>query len=253
MALTGPFSVEYPVNFYSGGDTTKEAFGKHIQEIQRIYGLINSLNADKVSASEVTNLIQPHINSTDPHPNWIIDLSRTTGNLATSRLSGNINASLISGTLSSSVVPTLSTSKISGLENYIKTITSDLKMEVIISSEYEDQRHISFPGEEYGVEIDIGAIKLNLINGEDNEKTVRNVNFLKGFSNLTLPWPIITTGILQTDTNYGNDVTPMIMGVYTNNFTFRLQDYGNGSSANSSAINNMYISYIAIGASKLKS
>ena len=208
MALTGPFSVEYPVNFYSGGDTTKEAFGKHIQEIQRIYGLINSLNADKVSASEVTNLIQPHINSTDPHPNWIIDLSKTTGNLAASRLSG---------TLSSSVIPTLSTSKISGLENYIKTISKNA-VGVIISSEYEDQRHISLTGEEYGVEIDIGAIKLNLINGEDNEKTVRNVNFLKGFSNLTLPYPIITTGILQTDTNYGNDVTPMIMGVYTNNF-----------------------------------
>ena len=127
MALTGPFSVEYPVNFYSGGDTTKEAFGKHIQEIQRIYGLINSLNADKVSASEVTNLIQPHINSTDPHPNWIIDLSKTTGNLAASRLSG---------TLSSSVIPTLSTSKISGLENYIKTISKNAVGETMGNATY---------------------------------------------------------------------------------------------------------------------
>ena len=53
MAST-TYNVAYPVNFYSGGDTTKEAFGKHIQEIQRIYGIINALNADKVSADEVT-------------------------------------------------------------------------------------------------------------------------------------------------------------------------------------------------------
>ena len=30
MATIGPFEAGYPVNFKSGGDTTREAFGKHI-------------------------------------------------------------------------------------------------------------------------------------------------------------------------------------------------------------------------------
>ena len=37
MGLLGPFNVNYPVIFRSGGDTTRVAFGKHIQEIERIY------------------------------------------------------------------------------------------------------------------------------------------------------------------------------------------------------------------------
>ena len=31
----GPFNVGYPVDFRTGGDTTRDAFGKHIQEIMR--------------------------------------------------------------------------------------------------------------------------------------------------------------------------------------------------------------------------
>lgn len=53
---TTPVGVQYPVKFYSGGDTTRDAFGKHIQEIERIYGLLNGLDAAKVSASDVSNL-----------------------------------------------------------------------------------------------------------------------------------------------------------------------------------------------------
>ena len=30
MALLGPFDVEFPVNFRTGGDTTSKAFSKHI-------------------------------------------------------------------------------------------------------------------------------------------------------------------------------------------------------------------------------
>ena len=54
--LIGPFNVGYPVNFTSGGDTTRDAFSKHIQEIERIYGYLNALDAGKVSASDVSSL-----------------------------------------------------------------------------------------------------------------------------------------------------------------------------------------------------
>ena len=56
MALVGPFSKGFAVNFKSGGDTTRDAFGKHIQEIDRIYGYLNALDAGKVSASEVSDI-----------------------------------------------------------------------------------------------------------------------------------------------------------------------------------------------------
>ena len=51
-----PVAVQYKVNFYSGGDTTRDAFSKHIQELERIYGLLNALDTAKVSASDVSSL-----------------------------------------------------------------------------------------------------------------------------------------------------------------------------------------------------
>ena len=142
MATT-PYDVGFPVNFYSGGDTTKDAFNKHIQEIKRIYGIINAINADKISAQEVTDKLNAHINSSNPHPN--LDLSNTKGELPFSRVSGsldlsrttgNLNGSRISGTLSSSVIPTLSTSKISGLEDLIKSKGKDITAESISTNGY---------------------------------------------------------------------------------------------------------------------
>ena len=110
MATVEPFDVAFPVNFYSNGDTTTQAFGKHIQEIKRIYGVINSVNADKVSAAELTSKfteinnkiaqnntalssnLQTHINSTNPHPNYkpSLSFSDISGKLETSKLTGRL-------------------------------------------------------------------------------------------------------------------------------------------------------------------
>ena len=119
--LVGPFSVGYPVAFRSGGDTTRDAFSKHIQEIERIYGYLNALDAGKVSASDVSGLsgsignintaLTNHINSTNPHPyykpSWS-DLTGTkpnladfNGNLPMSRITGNLDASRITNLPSS--------------------------------------------------------------------------------------------------------------------------------------------------------
>ena len=55
--ILGPWSVQFPVRFHSGGDTTAQAFGKHINEIDRIYGLLNSLDVAKIGNEELTELI----------------------------------------------------------------------------------------------------------------------------------------------------------------------------------------------------
>ena len=119
--LVGPFNVGFPVNFTSGGDTTRDAFSKHIQEIERIYGYLNALDAGKVSASDVSGLsgsigsintaLANHINSTNPHPNYKpswSDLTGTkpnltdfSGSLPMSRITGNLDASRITNLPSS--------------------------------------------------------------------------------------------------------------------------------------------------------
>ena len=41
------WEVEYPVNFTSGGDRTRDAFAKHISEIDKVYSHLNELNESK--------------------------------------------------------------------------------------------------------------------------------------------------------------------------------------------------------------
>lgn len=52
--VIGPWTPNYPVDFKSNGDTTRAAFGKHIQEIERIYGLLSGLGAAKIEAEDLT-------------------------------------------------------------------------------------------------------------------------------------------------------------------------------------------------------
>ena len=122
----GPWDPQYPVNFYESGDTVTQAFGKHIQEIERIYGLLNALDADKVSGAELAEILRSyvtltylnarlgdyvtnatfnsHVNSGDPHPNLQLStlrgslgFDRITGNLGFDRVTGNIPANRING------------------------------------------------------------------------------------------------------------------------------------------------------------
>ena len=111
-----PWSVQYPVNFSPSGDTTSQAFKKHIEEIKKIYGYLNELNSSKLSASDLSSSLSgintnltTHINSSNPHPNYKPSVSfsdltgtlslsdtRLTGNLPMSRITGNLDASRIS-------------------------------------------------------------------------------------------------------------------------------------------------------------
>ncbi|MBQ7262465.1 MAG: hypothetical protein IJR14_01980 [Synergistaceae bacterium] len=55
--LPKPVSPIYPVRFHSGGDTTTEAFGKHINEIKRIYELLEALDDWKIGADELKTIV----------------------------------------------------------------------------------------------------------------------------------------------------------------------------------------------------
>ena len=128
MSLLGPFSVGYPVAFRSGGDTTREAFGKHIQEIERIYGILNALDAGKMSSGDMAGSLDAHINSSNPHPNWKPSISF-------SDIAGNIDASKISGSLANATIPagnvignlsqaTIDSDRVNGLQNFVNNLIS---------------------------------------------------------------------------------------------------------------------------------
>ena len=108
----GPFEVGYPVDFRSGGDTTREAFGKHIQEILKIYGDLNALDSGKASSLEIAEKITEHVNASNPHPNWKPSLSF-------SDLTGTLDASKVIGTLINAYI---AATHITGLENYVKSV-----------------------------------------------------------------------------------------------------------------------------------
>lgn len=140
--LLGPFSVGYPVAFRSGGDTTREAFGKHIQEIEKIYGILNALDAGKVSSDDLSGIIggsidsklQAHINSTNPHPNWKINLSDLTGTLDASKVVGNLTSAYIDASHVNNLA-----SVVSGLV----PISQD-KGDGIIESDIKQQGYVKF-------------------------------------------------------------------------------------------------------------
>ena len=120
MAMTNAqiaalYQVTFPINFVANGDTVHIGFYKHIQEIDRIYGLLAGLERSKVTSSDLAAMLSQfatagdlanyvtipdfnnHINSSNPHPN--LDLGNTKGNIPVSRVSGNWDLSKVTGQL----------------------------------------------------------------------------------------------------------------------------------------------------------
>ena len=123
----GPYSVAFPVDFTSKGDTTRDAFRKHMDEITRIYGILTGLDADTIDSDAVNEILQKHVNSTNPHPNYTPSVSWAnvtnkpglgdlSGNIDGSRISGMIAASKVSGALTGA---TIATGNVTGLEAFV--------------------------------------------------------------------------------------------------------------------------------------
>ena len=114
----GPYSVQFGVNFTSGGDTTRDAFRKHMDEITRIYGLLTGLDADTIDASTVNTMLTNHINSTNPHPKWKITPSWAdiTNKPGLDDLGGTLTASKVTGALVNATIPS---GNVTGLEAFV--------------------------------------------------------------------------------------------------------------------------------------
>lgn len=100
------YQVTYPINFVANGDTVHDGFHKHIQEIERIYGLLGGLERSKVTTGDLVSTLanyvtktefNNHVNSANPHPN--LQLATLGGNLDVSRITGNWPLNRVSGTL----------------------------------------------------------------------------------------------------------------------------------------------------------
>ena len=123
--IRGPYEVAYPVNFTSKGDTTTQAFGKHISEIARIYGILTGLDAATLDADAVNEILQKHIDSTNPHPKWkpSIGWSDLTSKPTLSDINGNLAANRVVGELTNA---TIDNSKVNGLGSFVNGVASGL-------------------------------------------------------------------------------------------------------------------------------
>ena len=176
MAIRGPFNVLYPVAFRSGGDTTRVAFGKHIQEIERIYGILNALDSDKISASDLDGMLgnfKPKLSFSDISGN--LDMSKITGNLDGSRISGQIDASKIFGKLSNA---NIDAGNVNGLSALVKTLIPDDNGDGITDFDVDTNGYVVFGN---GLMLQWG----NFVLLKDGETNV-SVTFPKPFPNQTL-------------------------------------------------------------------
>lgn len=227
----GPFSVKYPVLFTSGGDTTSQAFHKHIQEIERIYGCLNALNADKLSASDLENslgdvntVLTKHINSTNPHPNYkpSVSWSDLTGTKpALSSFGGNLPAS-----------------RISGLTEAINASLPENNGDGIVSSSLNDNGYITFNN---GLVIQWGSKSLSRAAYDQNVAT--SVKFPIEFSDKCYMVTAGTGTAVDDSNNWKVDVMLQTKDVTRTGFKFIAQEYYSPEHA----WTYLYCNYIAIG------
>lgn len=243
MAILGPFKPIYPVDFRSGGDTTTAAFGKHIQEIERIYGIINSLDADKISASEITDKLNEHINSSAPHPN--LALSSLLGNLDIARITGNLAASRVSGTLSNA---NINTDKVNNLETYVKNLISSGMQKGTFECEAPDgyvRGYATFPMFNQEWQICFGIEQVQDFGSVDvNETSIRTIYFKRAF-----PEHLAAVSLTLRDKDdvvgQHKNWVPMLGPWWRKNYvSYHLE---HPAAQTDTSASNMEISYIAIG------
>lgn len=193
-----PYEVVYPVAFRAGGDTTRDAFGKHIQEIARIYGILNELKSGKLDSSTLTETMRGHIESSNPHPNYhppVPSMNDVTGNLAASRVYGDLTNA------------TISRSRVTGLEGYVQGLIPPSSGDGITDALQKESGYVEFKNGlilQWGVSLD----------GTSREESL-TVKFPKEFPNEC--FVVILTGYYGDITNIDRTTT---------NFYAHLQSQG---------------------------
>lgn len=189
------YQVTYPINFVANGDTVHDGFHKHIQEIERIYGLLGGLERSKVTTGDLVSTLanyvtktefNNHVNSTNPHPN--LQLATLGGNLDVSRITGNWPLNRVSGTLA---VGNMDINGLkSNLQSWVEGLGGGVSSESISANGY-----LKFKN---GLIIEWGTIPA-IENNNDKGIADYEVNFHTPFPNACFA---VTCGIVD-NTNQG--------------------------------------------------
>lgn len=124
------YDVKYPVDFRSGGDSVKDAIGKHIEEFNTVYGVLNELAENDLTEEQKQKVLYGNI-----------DGSRVIGNVEGyihgSHITGTIDGGKITGTIPNATIPA---SQIDGLKDAIsgEIDTKDIGSGIIVSSMEEN-------------------------------------------------------------------------------------------------------------------
>ena len=141
--VRGPYSVAFPVNFTSKGDTTRDAFKKHMDEISRIYGILTDFDKDVANTEGITGELTKHINSSNPHPNYkpSVSWSDLKNKPGLDDLSGTLSASKVKGELTNA---TIASGKITGLEAFVNGKIPESKGDGITNANLSENGHVKF-------------------------------------------------------------------------------------------------------------
>ena len=207
MASSEPYEEEFPVDFRSGGDTTKDAFGKHIQEIKRIYGILTALNNGKVSADDVATSLTNHINDTNPHPNWKLSLSDLTGDIDASKVKGKLENANID------------TSGVNGLKDFIDGRIPDNKG--ISAQSLGGNGYIKFAN---GFLMQWGVQQVDNNGNVEQMQVARTIEYPIAFT--ANVWGVFMSGDFQ-DADHNTDCLPQHIIHDLTWFKYRLQVFSN--------------------------
>ena len=229
-----PVDVAYKVNFYTGGDTTRVAFSKHINEIKRIYGLLNALDAGKASASDIsgsigsiTSSLTAHINSTNPHPNWKLSFSDISGTLPGSRVVGPLPYATIDAT------------NVTGLPQAINNQLPAPSGDGITSNSLNENGYVKFKN---GLIIQWGCRTLDKSNWD--EASYLNASFPTAFSAQCYTLIAGTEAEVPDSDNKSVDCMVQVKDITKTGFKYLVQEFYRGSWH---AWTKIHCNYIAIG------
>ncbi len=207
---SGPYSAAFPVNFTSGGDTTRDAFKKHMDEIARIYGILTDFDKDIPDADSITGQLTTHINSTNPHPNYkpSVSWSDVTNKPGLNDLSGTLTASKVVGVLTGA---TIASGNVTGLEAFVngKIPASSDKGDGITEKSLSDLGYVKFNN---GLILQWGN---QTINTSSNSYQTGEITFPKSFTSSCYAVTLTARPLSGTAFNGGSTEGVMLVNTPT--------------------------------------
>ena len=234
----GPYSVAFPVDFTSKGDTTRDAFRKHMDEITRIYGILTGLDADTIDSDAVNEILQKHVDSTNPHPNYKPSWANLTNKPSLDDLSGTLTASKVKGVLTNA---TMASGNVTGLEAFVNSKIPSDSGNGIIGSSLNKNGYVKFKN---GFIAQWGQVSLTQDEYNSSRETPHSANFPVKFP--TSCFTVIAgTGINADDNNSSDaDVVIQVKDITQTGFKYIGQLFVPGASVK---LNELHCCYIALG------